>query len=349
MTSSKNRRLRQPVSGSVMTSCRSSPCADSSRRLVTPQLVGHVLERHQLHAERGHEIERERDEHHAGSLPRSIALATAMTSQTFTAAVSSSASRRSPRRAGGPGGAATGGRCPRRPCAPATSRCPARTPQAGAERHRRQREPDDDAAAAGAHSRAAAASALDRRRRRGRRRAHATMPETVKYRRRVRLSQLSKSYARQEQRQGAERPGRDPADDVGAAAVDVEESSSSPATSSVVIPPRVRASMAVSVAATACRSIRAMIRGAPAAALHAVEHEIDDDPGHRDIHPDRERPSRDRHVPVESPAEPAREGHHRHRQNRRGEHHVREQNREVDDADRAPAGERPRADVVRGR
>ena len=62
MISSKKRRLRQPVSGSVITIRRSLPCACSETTVGAAELVGHVLERHQLHAAGGDQIEHGADE-----------------------------------------------------------------------------------------------------------------------------------------------------------------------------------------------------------------------------------------------------------------------------------------------
>src|SRR5687767_3197151 len=85
--------------------------------------------------------------------------------------------------------------------------------------------------------------------------------------------------------------------------------------------------------------------GIAACSVELVEHYVDHDPRHRDVHPQRQRPAGEPHVAIEAAAESARGGDECHRQDDGREHDVREQDGQIDPPDRALAGEGLRADV----
>ena len=143
---SKKRRLRQPVSGSVMTSCCRSACAASRRSFVRAQLVGHVLERHELHAERGQQIQTETDEQRAAARRRREAAPTAL-SRRWRRRRARASSRRA--RADQPACAARARGIASRPRQRSRGQqMPGREHGGGPSADRREREPDQHQAAA---------------------------------------------------------------------------------------------------------------------------------------------------------------------------------------------------------
>src|SRR5437667_10691462 len=77
----------------------------------------------------------------------------------------------------------------------------------------------------------------------------------------------------------------------------------------------------------------------------AIEHPVDDDAGDRDVEPDWERPACDPPVAVEAPGQRPPDRGERERNDGGSQHHVREEQAEVQRADQALAGERPSARV----
>jgi len=80
--------------------------------------------------------------------------------------------------------------------------------------------------------------------------------------------------------------------------------------------------------------------------LEPVQHHINDNPRHRNVKPDRQRPARDATVRIEPFAQCAtqgnqREWHYRYRQDR-----MREEDREIDRTNPTPAFEGYRTDLV---
>src|SRR6059058_2445120 len=91
------------------------------------------------------------------------------------------------------------------------------------------------------------------------------------------------------------------------------------------------------ISAASRRYARCRARVCIGISVESVEHHVDNDAGHRHVQPDREGPARNLDVARKVRTQSAGRSRERQGENRGGEDDVRNQNREIDDANRALA------------